>query len=86
MAMKFPKVKRVKNKKLLKEIRNRPCAACLQTVFQTTGHHLKSKGAGGDDTEENLISLCFFCHHLVHAIGTTAFIEEYPHLEKILTS
>ena len=29
-------------------------------------HHIKSRGAGGSDAEENLIQLCFNCHRKVH--------------------
>ena len=31
-------------------------------------HHIKSKGSGGNDTPDNLISLCFICHHMAHNV------------------
>jgi len=30
-------------------------------------HHIIFKGAGGDDSKDNLITLCIFCHALIHA-------------------
>ena len=30
-------------------------------------HHIKHMGGGGDDTAENLISLCVECHGRAHA-------------------
>jgi 5-methylcytosine-specific restriction endonuclease McrA len=32
-------------------------------------HHINSRSQLGDDTEENLISLCASCHELVHRMG-----------------
>lgn len=29
-------------------------------------HHIKTKGSGGGDELENLITLCWKCHRLVH--------------------
>lgn len=29
-------------------------------------HHVKTVGAGGDDAQYNLISVCQFCHHDLH--------------------
>lgn len=29
-------------------------------------HHVRSKGSGGDDREDNLISLCWLCHDALH--------------------
>jgi 5-methylcytosine-specific restriction endonuclease McrA len=29
-------------------------------------HHVKSVGSGGDDTAENLISVCKECHYKIH--------------------
>jgi len=32
-------------------------------------HHVKPKGYGGEDTEENLVWLCASCHDLVHRMA-----------------
>ena len=59
-----PKNKRVVNKKLLKDKKG-ICEICNKYT-QTEKHHIKSKGSGGNDTEDNLIELCRTCHRLVH--------------------
>lgn len=33
---------------------------------QTEKHHIKSKGSGGNDTDENLIEVCRICHTKIH--------------------
>lgn len=30
-------------------------------------HHIKHRGAGGDDVDENLVLLCWQCHNLAHS-------------------
>ena len=61
-----PKNKRVVNKKLLQDKKG-ICEIC-HTKGQTEKHHfLKTKGAGGNDTDENLIELCRVCHIKVHS-------------------
>ena len=59
-----PKNKRIVNKKLLKDKKG-ICEICHQKT-QTEKHHIKTKGSGGDDTEENLIEVCRKCHRLIH--------------------
>lgn len=59
-----PKNKRIVNKKLLKDKKG-ICEIC-HTKGQTEKHHKKTKGSGGDDTEENLIEVCRKCHRLIH--------------------
>lgn len=34
-----------------------------------TEHHLIERGSGGEDTLENLVLLCAYCHHLIHDSG-----------------
>jgi len=29
-------------------------------------HHIKSRGAGGDDSRETLIGVCYRCHDAIH--------------------
>lgn len=59
-----PKNKRIINKKLLKDKKGK-CEICGKSV-QTEKHHKKTKGSGGDDTEENLIEVCRICHTKIH--------------------
>lgn len=32
-------------------------------------HHIKLKSQGGEDTEDNLITLCVFCHAKAHGVN-----------------
>lgn len=59
-----PKNKRVVNKKLLKDKKG-VCQICGKKG-QTEKHHKKTKGSGGNDTEENLIEVCRICHTKIH--------------------
>ena len=60
-----PKNKRIKNKKLIDD-KKHDCEYCGRKNCWTNTHHIKSKGSGGNDTEDNLIELCGTCHRLVH--------------------
>ena len=42
------------------------CEYCGKKKCWTNKHHVKSKGASGNDTEDNLIELCGECHRKVH--------------------
>ena len=58
------------------------CEAC-KTVGQITmvtgmPHHIKSRGSGGSDEDENLLSLCMEDHNKIHKEGPRRFIEWYP--------
>ena len=59
-----PKQKRIVNKKLLQDKKG-ICQLCGKKT-QTEKHHKKTKGSGGDDTEENLIEVCRMCHTKIH--------------------
>ena len=60
-----PKNKRIENKKLLKDKKG-VCRICGKKG-STEKHHKKSKGSGGNDTEENLIEVCRICHTKIHS-------------------
>lgn len=38
----------------------------LKCVAGLTAHHVKYRSQGGDDTLENLVTLCMICHTLIH--------------------
>lgn len=61
----FPKKARKKDKKAIKNKRGR-CEWCHK-VGITDMHHIKTRGAGGADTPDNLIELCRVCHTLAHS-------------------
>lgn len=60
-----PKIKRIKNQKLINDKKHN-CEYCGKKNCYTNKHHIKTKGASGDDTEDNLIELCGACHRKVH--------------------
>lgn len=39
-------------------------------------HHIKTRGSGGGDVEDNLALLCVFCHNLAHS-GQISHVELY---------
>lgn len=60
-----PKQERKKNQKLINK-KDHQCELCQRKNIWTNTHHIKSKGASGDDVEDNLIELCANCHRKVH--------------------
>ena len=60
-----PKNKRIVNKKLIDKKKHN-CEYCGKKNCWTNTHHIISKGAGGNDTIDNLIELCGNCHRDVH--------------------
>jgi len=68
--MKFPKPKRVKDKKALEKFRSQPCIICGDLSDPC---HIQSQGAGGDDLPDNLLSLCRKHHTEMHMKG-------WPHM------
>lgn len=65
--MMFPKSPRVKNEKIVDQLKKEIgyCEYCGSS-FRLEAHHIKSRGAGGDDNRNNLIVLCHACHSNVH--------------------
>ena len=61
-----PKNERKKNKKIIDEKKHN-CEFCGKKNCWTNKHHIKSKGSGGDDIEDNLIELCSNCHVKAHS-------------------
>lgn len=72
---KFPKNVRKRDKKLLREVKGRPCLICFKRP--TDPAHIQSRGAGGDDSEANVIPLCRAHHREQHRIGIKSFTEKY---------
>ncbi len=64
----IPKPQRIVDKKLLKEMAQVPCEVC-GGQWSVVAHHITTKGAGGHDLPENLISLCVLCHNKAHHGG-----------------
>ena len=61
----LPKPKRIVSQKAIDFARLPYCEHCLRWT-QTQSHHVKSKGSGGNDEPDNLVSLCVPCHAKAH--------------------
>ena len=59
----------------LKRIKQLHCTACLGGPSEP--HHITSRGAGGKDTEWNLMPLCRKCHRLYHDKGGVYMADKY---------
>jgi 5-methylcytosine-specific restriction endonuclease McrA len=57
---------RVRDEAAMDEARDRGRCEKCGVACRPHPHHVKSRGAGGGDTRENLISLCPPCHDLTH--------------------
>jgi hypothetical protein len=69
---------RIINEALLAEVRQQPCAVA-GCRGRSQAAHIKSKGAYGGDTEENLMPLCQNHHEFEqHIIGWVRFRERHP--------
>lgn len=73
-----PKPTRIKDKNLLRSYHGKPCEviSCGKTEG-TVAHHMKTRGAGGDDKKSNLVALCPYHHNIVHQIGRVRFLEKH---------
>lgn len=62
-------------------IRNqtKACLACGKR--QTDRCHIRSKGAGGDWDDENILYLCREHHSLSHNLGWDRFCAKFPSVE-----
>ena len=75
--MSFIKTKRIKNPKLLTQIRSKRCVACSKPPPNEAAH-IQTKGSGGGDTEDNVFTLCRRCHMTQHRVGFLEFAKLYP--------
>ena len=69
----------ITNRDILDQYHDMACQACKYREYgKVTGHHIKTKGAGGENEHYNLIPLCYLHHHEIHTCESTAwFIEKY---------
>lgn len=70
----IPKKPREKNPAFLAFVRELPCLACKRNGADP--HHIKSRGAGGDDSG-NVVPLCRTHHTMVHTYGMKAFESKF---------
>jgi hypothetical protein len=67
---------RIEDKAILHSFYTRHCIVC--GVRGCDPAHIKTKGSGGDDIENNLMPLCRKHHSEQHATGIVSFINKYP--------
>lgn len=73
---------RIKDPLLLKTFQGQPCEICGRLGV---GHHIKTRGSGGDDVVNNLVTLCQYHHREIHDLGTFTFSQKYSDFSKILS-
>lgn len=49
-------------------------------------HHIRTRGAGGDDDDSNLLALCWEDHRRIHSLGVKTFGNLHPCLHDKLKS
>lgn len=74
--MELSKHKRIRNRKVIQEIRKQICERCGMRSYGEP-HHIYTVGSGGGDIKENLIQLCADCHIAAHAryVGKDELID-----------
>jgi 5-methylcytosine-specific restriction endonuclease McrA len=80
VVMQFPKQKRIEDRHLLDTVKEMRCVACGLSGPSDPAH-IRSRGAGGGDTFDNVIPLCRPCHNLQHQKGWYYFSMQYPQIQ-----
>ena len=62
----IPKTPRIKDNNCIDKIRAIGHCEVCGSSYLCAAHHIKSRGSGGGDTEDNMIYLCFVCHRKAH--------------------
>lgn len=71
----FQKPKRIVDQEVLQKYRGAKCVICGD---KSDPCHIRSRGAGGDDADWNILAMCRR-HHTEHgAIGWAKFCIRYP--------
>lgn len=85
----YPKERQLyRNKKRdLKAVREfkKKYPRCIICGKKSTPHHVKSRGAGGADSENNLMPLCLKHHIQRNILGRREFRRRYPEVRNWLT-
>ena len=76
--------KRIEDKELLKSYRTLRCVICSK--YAPDACHIKSKGSGGDDVEDNILPQCRAHHTEQHQKGWKHMVDKYPILERNLSA
>lgn len=77
----YPKERQLyrKNKRDLKAIKEfkKKYSRCTICGKESVSHHIRSRGAGGADSEKNLMPLCVKHHFERHVLGRRRFNTRY---------
>lgn len=71
-----PKPTRYVDRALLDMVAGRPCVCCAGQPCDPS--HIRSRGAGGPDTEWNVAPHCRGHHQLWHSMGQHSFLKKFP--------
>ena len=71
----IPKLRRIEDRKLLDSYHRMRCIVCNRHGCDPA--HIKSRGAGGDDSYDNVLALCRRHHHEQHQHGHAHMVEKY---------
>lgn len=83
-AAMFEKRKRIQDRNLLDEVKTKTCIVCGR--WPTDPAHVRSVGAGGDDTKSGVIPLCREHHRESHDKGWVRCCDKYDSLKNHLDS
>jgi hypothetical protein len=73
-----PKPERIRDEALKAEVKAQGCVVKNRDCSGGADpHHVKTRGAGGDDRRLWLMPLCRFHHVEIGTIGVATFIEKY---------
>ena len=75
----FWKRKRIRNQDVLGDARKRPCDQCGGGPCDAA--HIRSRGAGGDDSWNNVVALCRSCHRMQHFVGWPRFARLHANIK-----
>lgn len=83
--MLFEKKKRIQNRELLDYIKSQRCLIFNGCRGPVDPSHVTTRGAGGDDTPDNVMPLCRK-HHNEWGWSAVKFIQKYPVARRWLES
>jgi hypothetical protein len=73
----IPKPSRLRDERVLQNRRDQPCIVCGRSA-PSDPSHIRSRGAGGPDTDWNVVSMCRDHHNEWHGVGRLTFVSRYP--------
>jgi len=78
MTESLQKTVRKSDLKLLSDVKQNPCLVCGRRPCDPC--HIRSRGAGGPDTDWNVVAFCRIHHREQHDKGWKRFLTKYFHV------